>query len=52
MGSICFYSRRDVENALSTGWKVHSMIHVERTDVLRPQYTVSAEWRIYCEKVG
>jgi hypothetical protein len=25
---------------------------VERSDVLRPQYTVSAEWRVYCEKTG
>jgi len=52
MGAICFYTRRDVENALGEGWRVNSLVHVERTDVLRPQYTVSAEWRVYCEKAA
>jgi SAM-dependent methyltransferase len=52
MGSICFYTRRDVENALAEGWRILSMVHVERTDVLRPQYAVTAEWRVISEKVG
>jgi len=52
MGAICFYSRRDVERALAEGWRILSMIHVERSDVLRPQYTVTAEWRVICEKTA
>jgi SAM-dependent methyltransferase len=52
MGSICFYTRRDVENALGGGWHIRSLVHVERTDVVHPQYTVSAEWRVYCERAG
>jgi SAM-dependent methyltransferase len=52
MGSICFYTRRDVDKALEEGWRVLSMVHVERSDVLRPQYTVTAEWRVICEKLS
>jgi SAM-dependent methyltransferase len=50
-GQICFYGRRHLASLLDRGWKILSVEHFERVQMLVPQYTVHAEWRVIAEKV-
>jgi SAM-dependent methyltransferase len=50
-GQICFYGRSHLASLLDRGWKILSVDHVERVQMLVPQYTIHAEWRIVAEKV-
>lgn len=50
-GQICFYGRRHLASLLDQGWKILSAEHFERVQMLLPQYTTHAEWRVIAEKV-
>lgn len=51
VGQICFSSKTDVETILETGWKLRSLEHRELVEMLKPDYSVHAEWRVIAEKV-
>lgn len=51
-GSMFFYSRRDAEMALASGWRILKLEHLEITDETFPARLVHAEWRIVAEKVA
>lgn len=51
VGQICFYGRQDIGTVFAQGWKLLSLQHLELTDMLRPEYTVHAEWRVIAEKI-
>jgi SAM-dependent methyltransferase len=50
VGKIGFYGRQDIHRLFARAWKLLSIQHVETTDMLQPQYTVHAEWRIIAQK--
>lgn len=52
MGGIRFYSRRELLDIFSDGWKILSLQHMERVEMLEPQYLTHAEWRVVAEKVS
>lgn len=52
IGPISFYSRRDVLDAFSGGWKLVSLRHIEMSEVLEPEVLVHAEWLAIAQKVA
>ncbi|OOZ41830.1 hypothetical protein BOW53_02180 [Solemya pervernicosa gill symbiont] len=50
VGQISFLGRNQVEHALSKGWSVRSLQHMEYREMLSPDYLVHAEWRVVAEK--
>lgn len=51
VGQVAFYDRADVDAALSNGWKVLSLDHLEIAEQFPPPSTLHAEWRIVAEKL-
>lgn len=50
VGQVRFYSRADVEELFSQGWKILSLQRVEMREELKAEYSVHAEWRVIVEK--
>lgn len=51
VGHIRFASRRDLAELLDEGWRVLSLDRIEKTEMLRPEGSVHAEWMVVLEKV-
>ena len=49
-GGISFYGRDDVERALPAPWRIRSLEHMERSDLIDGNNLVHAEWRVVAEK--
>lgn len=50
VGSLCFYSREQLDNAIGQDWGVKSLQHVESVDLTYEQQSIHAEWRVVLEK--
>jgi ubiquinone/menaquinone biosynthesis C-methylase UbiE len=50
IGAIYFYSKREMLSALSEGWTLLSLRHVEYMEELGPQYLAHAEWIAVAQK--
>jgi SAM-dependent methyltransferase len=51
VGQIRFSSKGDVETLLGPGWKLRSLEHREMVEMLKPEYSVHAEWRVIAERI-
>ena len=50
VGQICFYTRNDVEAALSSGWRVLQWRHVENREESVAVSSIHAEWQVVVER--
>lgn len=51
VGQLCFYSRQQVESALSK-FRLLNLQHMECAELLKPGWMVHAEWRAIAEKTA
>ena len=49
-GQLCFYGRRDIDKALTSGWNLLSIQHIQMVEEMRPERLVHAFWVIIAEK--
>jgi hypothetical protein len=52
VGQICFYGHREVNLLFAQGWRTLNLQHLDIVEVLQPEYTVHAEWRVIAEKLA
>ena len=50
IGQLCFYDRQTIEQILSSGWKILTLEHLEKTDYADAELPVHAEWQVIAEK--
>jgi SAM-dependent methyltransferase len=50
-GQLCFYGRQQVEKALSIHWNILNIQHLELTEMISPDYSIHAEWRVIVGKM-
>jgi len=50
VGPLCFYDKDDVLGTLCSGWKVHSLDHLESISHASTDALIHAEWRVIAEK--
>lgn len=51
-GQICFYGRGHVEALFARGWRLLSLEHLERTELLEGAPLAHCEWRVIAEKLA
>ena len=50
VGSLCFYSHRDVLEALAAGWEIKKINHKEHKELHGAEQTIHAEWEVIALK--
>lgn len=50
VGSLCFYSHRDILEALENGWQIKKISHKESKEITGAEQTVHAEWEVIAVK--
>ncbi len=52
VGQILFVGRQQVCELLAEGWALHQVQRLELTDMLAPEGSIHAEWRVVAEKTS